>query len=136
MRSISKKGFTLVELIIVLVIVGILAAVGIPTASHFIKLAEFRKNEENARTAYLAAEAALAWYRSSGEWESFCRKVTEKGTLNDTFAADDDKSGRIYSVTIENGQPYSASGALAMELLDKNVYSKDFLMPPSPLKST
>ncbi len=126
MRSISKKGFTLVELIIVLVIVGILAAVGIPTASHFIKLAEFRKNEENARTAYLAAEAALAWYRSSGEWESFCRKVTEKGTLNDTFAADDDKSGRIYSVTIENGQPYSASGVLAMELLDKNVYSKDF----------
>ncbi len=126
MKSISRKGFTLVELIIVLVIVGILAAAGIPTASHFIKLAEFRKNEENARTAYLAAEAALTWYRSSGEWESFCRKVTEKGALNDTFAADNDKSGRIYSVTIENGQPLSGSGALAMELLDKGVYSKDF----------
>ncbi len=77
MKKFGNKGFTMVELIVVLVIVGILAAIGIPTATHFIHLAEFRKNEENAKTAYLAAESALTWYRNSGEWEEFSKKVVD-----------------------------------------------------------
>ena len=95
------------------------------------------KNEENAKTAYLAAEAALTWYRSSGQWDAFCGKVEQYGTLNDTFQdapakegtqpGEDARKGRIYAVTLNCGQAQdSPSQDLALDLLEGSSYSGDF----------
>lgn len=125
-----KKGFTLIEAVVVLVILAVVAAVAIPTASHYIKLAEFRKNEANAKTAYLAAESVLTWYRASGEWEGFREEIIEKGTLNDTFEpADDSRTGRIYGVTLNGSgaSRVSGSGELVKTLIKDSGYDQDFL---------
>ena len=91
-----KKGFTLMEVIVVLVILTILLAIGIPAAINYMKLAEFRRNESHAKTAYLAAESVLTWYRASGEWEEFCREVVHNGICNDTFEEDDERRLNVY----------------------------------------
>ena len=67
----KKKGFTLVELVVVLVSMTVILGIAIPSVLHYMKMAEFRKNEENAKTVYLAAESKLTYYRSSGQWEEF-----------------------------------------------------------------
>lgn len=66
MRKNRKKGFTMVELMVVLIILSIIAAVAVPFFINYWRKAEFRKNEENAKTVYLAAESKLTYYRSSG----------------------------------------------------------------------
>lgn len=43
MNSVKKKGFTLTELIVVIAIIGILAAVLIPSITSYIKKAKVSK---------------------------------------------------------------------------------------------
>ena len=60
MRKTNKKGFTIVELVIVIAVIGILAAVLIPTFSGVIENANnaaFKANLKAAYTQYVAAQA-------------------------------------------------------------------------------
>lgn len=57
----AKKGFTIIELVIVIAVIGILAGVLIPTFSNVIANANktaAMENAKNAYTAYLADNAA------------------------------------------------------------------------------
>lgn len=61
MNSVKKKGFTLTELIVVIAIIGILAAVLIPSITGYIKKAKVSKGVQEAKniSVVLAAEAAF-----------------------------------------------------------------------------
>ena len=48
----AKKGFTIIELVIVIAVIGILAAVLIPTFSNVIDKANATSAMENAKNAY------------------------------------------------------------------------------------
>ncbi len=52
MKKLNKKGFTLIELIVVIAILAILAAILIPALTNYIKKATDTKNAANCRSTY------------------------------------------------------------------------------------
>ena len=57
MKKMNKKGFTIVELVIVIAVIGILAAVLIPTFSSVIEKANKSAAEQELKNAYTLALA-------------------------------------------------------------------------------
>jgi type IV pilus assembly protein PilA len=55
----SKKGFTFIELIIVMAIIAIFAALLIPTWGYFLSRARTRQNNATARIVFNAAQTAV-----------------------------------------------------------------------------
>ncbi|MGB3913054.1 MAG: prepilin-type N-terminal cleavage/methylation domain-containing protein [Syntrophomonadaceae bacterium] len=77
----DSKGFTLVELMVVLLIIGILIAIAIPIYNSTQKNAKQRACDANIRTI---EGAAAQYYSTVGEWPS----------MSDLTTATDDEDNR------------------------------------------
>ena len=67
MKKSNKKGFTLVELVIVIAVIGILAAVLIPTITSVVSKAEKTTAETEARNIYAQAISV------SNSFDAYCK---------------------------------------------------------------
>ena len=143
MRKTAKKGFTLTELIVVLVIMAVIAAIAVPLFANYWRNAEFRKNEQNAKTIYLAAESKLTYYRTSRQWESFQKQIKKQAERDQdksaqnrqveeaVFSSDDENAvqlnGRIYTLRLDKASEADQEDNLLRQLIDDYVYDKEML---------
>jgi len=99
----NQKGFTLVEMIVVIVIIGILLAVLVPGIMKWIDKSKDAQIQTNARTAYLAASTALTEeYGKTG-----ATRPADVAALNALIVASDVDStypGAITAVTYESDE--------------------------------
>lgn len=84
----KKKGFTLVELMVVLAITAILAVLVGGGLIAYTRLARFEKNEANARTLFQTAQISLTRMETAGELDAFRRQVMKEGDTGDHFQND------------------------------------------------
>lgn len=108
----DEQGFTLVELMVVIVILGILAGIGIPTYNNFVKRAQKAELEVAARTLRLG----LQLYKMEKQDYPIKKLPSGEGTLirlTDIFGKDQDfiddadwpDNVTISSYSYETGQP-------------------------------
>lgn len=66
MRNSKVKGFTLVELIVVIAIIAILAAILVPNMLGYIRNSRFSQADANAKNVHTAATSAIAQAYADG----------------------------------------------------------------------
>lgn len=89
----SSRGFTLAELLLVIVVVAIIAAVGVATAVGYINRSRFDTNQQSAVTVYQAAQTAVSkkimngsideWVRNTANFTPYVN-VSELDTVNES----------------------------------------------------
>ncbi|WP_455684775.1 prepilin-type N-terminal cleavage/methylation domain-containing protein [Thomasclavelia sp.] len=70
-----KKGFTLVELVVVLMILAILLGAATFGLYSYTRYAKFKNYNEDAQTIYVAAQEALTHYKASGQLTDYAAQV-------------------------------------------------------------
>ena len=82
-KGVKKKGFTLVELVVVLAIFGLLASITGLGLYSWTRYSINKENNENARTIFLSAQESLTHMQASGTLKDFGEFVVSKGDDED-----------------------------------------------------
>lgn len=89
----KKKGFTLVEIIVVLVILAVLAAVTIPSMLGFVDEARGKTEIANARAAYLACQMIATERHAMGDGNTEVAAAIKDTDIGNGTSALDRKLG-------------------------------------------
>ncbi|MBO4866720.1 MAG: type II secretion system protein [Ruminococcus sp.] len=101
----NKKGFTLVELVVVIAIIGVLAAILVPTLMGYIKKSRLRTSNASAKVAYNVLMGTIGKYVCD-EDESKINCVGMEIDCRGAHAVPDDTefTREIFSSITQNGE--------------------------------
>ena len=135
-----SSGFTMVELMVVLAIMAILAALVGGGLIAYTRLARFEKNEANARTLFQTAQIALTRRDTAGELDDFRQKVLLNGQAGahfDPAAGEgneetrkqkaDELNKNIYALYYDKVTDDDSDNELLRELLGDYIYDDSLL---------
>ena len=128
-----SSGFTMVELMVVLAIMAILAALVGGGLIAYIRLARFEKNEANARTLFQTAQIALTRKDTAGELDDFRQKVLLDGQAGAHFdpatgkQKADELNKNIYALYYDKVTDDNSDNELLRELLGDYIYDDSLL---------
>lgn len=101
----NKKGFTLVEIIVVLVIIGILMALAVPAVMKYIDEAAETKVQSQVRAGFIAAQSSTASHVgeepgiSDTELNTWLSNEDFTGIVNTELGLEGDEDGSVESIT-------------------------------------
>ena len=120
-KKLDKKGFTLVEMIVVLVITVIIASLALGGLTMYQRYAAFKQNNSYAQTIFAAAQASFSRAKASGQLEE----------LREELKSDAYKENELSQAMVVNGAKFekrTADGGLYFLCYergkDKSTYSK------------
>lgn len=126
-----SSGFTMVELMVVLAIMAILAALVGGGLIAYTRLARFEKNEANARTLFQTAQIALTRRDTAGELDDFRQKVLLNGQAGAHFdpavQKADELNKNIYALYYDKVTDADSDNELLRELLGDYIYDDSLL---------
>ena len=134
----NRRGFTLVELMVVLAVTAILAVLVGGGLIAYTRLARFQKNESNARAMFQTAQLAAAQMELAGEKDDFTAQVAAEGNgghitqaLTEAMTEDERAAldARVYALYFDKGaepEENTPEGKL-YDYIKDYVYDSSFL---------
>lgn len=143
----NVKGFTLIELIVVIAIIAALAAILVPSIMGYIKHARATRLNSNARSVYSAAQLAIvdvnvaqgtvdanciyrggsdgiAYPDSGGKEFTLINYLGDSYNGNFVFMTNAEGSGCVYALWSEDSIPASGSAQMTLDEVKATVNTR------------
>lgn len=124
MKNSNKKGFTLVELVVVIAIIGVLAAILVPSMMGYVKKARLKTANGNAKTGYNAVAEWVADRETQGnpvKWTSDFKNVNCTSDATGTTDAAEVQH-LLYKALASNGNEAGVANVLACTINSEKTF--------------